>query len=163
MSSPCTFDGYSPHQAVLGRSSSILQKLSSEVTVSEDAISIQRLREIAVSSIAEATARERINRANRHPSAPTITDESYKHGDLCLPTEGVVVCKWQGRVLQQRAQEIRPHVTYAVFDLCFMSLGDAWSMLRTFVSRLPHPSIISVRYYQDVNRSWQPTSQSSTP
>eukprot|EP00971_Amphidinium_carterae_P341508 6480320-Amphidinium_carterae.1 len=72
-----TYDGYSPHQAVLGRSSSILPKISSEVT--ETASSMQRLREIAVSSIAEATAKERVNRANRHPSTPTITDESYKH------------------------------------------------------------------------------------
>eukprot|EP00971_Amphidinium_carterae_P332961 6467400-Amphidinium_carterae.1 len=44
-----------------------------------------------------------------------------------------------------------------------MSLGDAWSMLRTFVSRLPHPSSISVGYHQDAQQSWQPTPQSHTP
>eukprot|EP00971_Amphidinium_carterae_P149202 2958405-Amphidinium_carterae.4 len=36
-------------------------------------------------------------------------------------------------------------------------------MLRTFVSRLPHPSSISVGFHQDAHRSRQPTSQSSTP
>eukprot|EP00971_Amphidinium_carterae_P149201 2958405-Amphidinium_carterae.3 len=87
--------------------------------LADPAASNERLREIAVSCITEATAKERISRANRHPSTPTITDESYKHGDLvdiwleptdkdqsgwrgpakvmqCLPAEGAVVSKWQG-------------------------------------------------------------------
>eukprot|EP00971_Amphidinium_carterae_P325068 6455158-Amphidinium_carterae.1 len=106
-----THSGYSPQQAVLGRSSSILPQVSSEV--SQDAASTQRLREIAVSSIVEATSRERVNRANRYPSTPTLTDSSYVNGDQvdiwfdptnkdqpgwrgparvvqCLPTDGIV-------------------------------------------------------------------------
>eukprot|EP00971_Amphidinium_carterae_P232785 4619851-Amphidinium_carterae.4 len=49
-----TYSGHSPQQAVLGRTSSILPQTSS--IVAEDAASTQRLREIAISSIVEATS-----------------------------------------------------------------------------------------------------------
>eukprot|EP00971_Amphidinium_carterae_P293865 5834268-Amphidinium_carterae.1 len=65
-------------------------------------------------------------------------------------------------VLERRAQEVRPHVTYLIFDSCFMALSDAWSMLRHFAERLPHPSQIAVGQQLSRRQAWQWTPQSST-
>eukprot|EP00971_Amphidinium_carterae_P018911 372341-Amphidinium_carterae.1 len=160
-----SYQGYSPQQAVLGRNSNLLPSITSTSAESAqtDIQQHQRLRELAVTSITEVHSKERIRRAHRHHTTATLTDASYPRGTpvdiwfeptnkditgwkgpaevlLCQPEKGQVTVKWQGRILDRRAAEIRPHVIYLINDGGLLPLADSWTCMRTTLEAFPSPS-----------------------
>ena len=78
-----------------------------------------------------------MDRADRHNTRPAVERQEYKVGDLVdlwyeplnkdtsgwrgpgkvhslQPNEGVVTVRYQGRSLDRRAQEVRPHIPYVL-------------------------------------------------
>ena len=79
-----TVNGQSPYTAVLGRIPAILpseDSLISDGVPDRCSSHTHRLREIAVQTIAEGTARERLKRALKTPTRPSGIEEDYKVGD----------------------------------------------------------------------------------
>ncbi|CAE7203568.1 RE1 [Symbiodinium sp. CCMP2592] len=77
-------NGQSPYTAVLGRIPAILpsdDSLISDGVPDRCSSHTHRLREIAVQTIAEGTARERLKRALKTPTRPSSIEEDYKVGD----------------------------------------------------------------------------------
>ena len=112
-----------------------------------------RIREIAAGNIIEATARSRMERADRHNTRPAVERQEYKVGDLVdlwyeppskdtsgwrgpgkvhslQPSEGVVTVRYQGRSPDRRAQEVRPHIPYLVFFSLRRHHHDHWEYVR---------------------------------
>ena len=112
-----------------------------------------RIREIAAGNIIEATACARMDRADRYNTRPAIERQEYKVGDLVdlwyeplnkdksgwrgpgkvhslQPNEGVVTVRYQGRSLDRRAQEVRPHIPHLVFFSMRRHHHDHWKYVR---------------------------------
>ena len=124
--------GYSPFQAVHGRTLELLD-------LSAERLPPNRLRELAISSMVEATARERARRAELSNTRPAAELEEYNIGDVvevyrrgvskdeacwhgpCQITDtssmssGVLSVKFQGRVLLCRLQDVRRALVYWSF------------------------------------------------
>ena len=124
--------GYSPFQAVHGRTLEILD-------LSAERLPPNRLRELAITSMVEATACERARRAENSNTRASAELDEYKPGDLveifrrginkdehcwhgpCQITDttslcnGVVSVKFQGRVLLCRLQDVRRALVFFSF------------------------------------------------
>eukprot|EP00971_Amphidinium_carterae_P146129 2896397-Amphidinium_carterae.1 len=169
-----SYQGFTPQQAVFGRNSTLLPAITSVSAEGDqtDGQQHQRLRELAVAAITEVHSKERIRRAHRHHTTATLTDASYPKGtavdiwfeptnkditgwkgpaevQLCQPERGQVTVKWQGRILDRRAAEIRPHVVYLLDDSSLLPLADSWTCLRTTLEALPSPSTQTVGHVYD--------------
>ena len=124
--------GYSPFQAVHGRTLEILD-------LSAERLPPNRLRELAITSMVEATACECARRAENSNTRASAELDEYKPGDLveifrrginkdehcwhgpCQITDttslcnGVVSVKFQGRVLLCRLQDVRRALVFFSF------------------------------------------------
>eukprot|EP00971_Amphidinium_carterae_P350498 6491579-Amphidinium_carterae.2 len=69
---------------------------------------------------------------------------------LCQPDRGQVTVKWQGRVLDRRAAEVRPHVIYLLNEGSALPLENAWSCLRSILESRPSPSTMTVGHIHTV-------------
>ena len=144
--------GYSPYQAVYGRVPAVLRSLETEE--GPDGRTAATLRELAISSMVEATARERAYRADRSKSRPSGELNQYAVGDLvefyrppdtkdatgwkgpAMITdvsqikEGLITIKWQSSIMSVRLQDCRRALVYA----SFIALPDGRSDISELVS-----------------------------
>ena len=134
-----TIGGFSPLQAVLGYQPGILPDLDRTDALQDDSEGgvtrhMYRLREIAVQSMVETTAKERAQRALRSRTRPAIQTTDWKVGDtveffrtpshkeasgwrgpatiVLIEEDGTTHVKWQGGTLICRMQDIRPTLIY---------------------------------------------------
>ncbi len=146
-------NGSTPYQAVLGRQPAMLPPLEggylgqiddSHSRAGTNARQQARVREIAACAIIEATAKARLQRADRHHTRaavelrqleprqlvdiwfePTNKDCRGWRGPAEIATinasDGNVTVRYQGRSLDRQGSEVRPHIPYLVF----------WSALHT--------------------------------
>ena len=123
-----------------------------------------RIRELAAINIVEATAQARLARADRHNTRVCLELQEYKSGDIVdiwmepankdlvgwrgpaevlgvRPSEGQLDVKIQGRTLQRRGQEGRPHIAFLIFLSLMSTLTqrtmDDWIKLRSHTENLP--------------------------
>ena len=138
--------GFSPHEAVLGRTPPIF-KLDADTHEEQDDGTTdldrtQRVREYAVTSMVRALAEDRVRRALKSRTREAAAEINYKAGDLVdfyrtptgkvlpgwkgpaqvvdvtsLESDGIAHVKWQGRVLSVRAGDLRPHLVLPVWLL----------------------------------------------
>ena len=141
-------NGATPYNCVLGRQPPLLPDLN---TVPEDDAAgtpitsrhSHRLREVAVAKVAEGTAIDRLNRANRAKTQPAGEIFEYKVGDeveywrdpstkeasgwrapgyiegLSQIAHGKIAVRTStDRVISCRIQDVRPRLAYACFFLC---------------------------------------------
>ena len=137
-------DGYSPYVALFGRSTPLLAEFepASECQIDDSGAGLpgisrhhHRLRELAVESMIELTARKRLRRAAKSKirvvaeqlelasgdlvdfsRAPATKDESGWHGPATVVEMGPPhVLRWQGRMVQVRTQDLRRALVCAVF------------------------------------------------
>ena len=130
----CVVGGYSPYQALYGRTPPILDVLSEEAPESD--FSHWRLRQIAVEAMIQATAEQKASRAEKSKSRPagelqglaagdqveffrppTTKDHSGWHGpalvaDVTSLSDGVISVKWQSRIIACRVQDVRRALVY---------------------------------------------------
>ena len=152
-----------PYQAVLGRQPRILPpleggyQLQMDDSPARDGSHVRnqaRIREIAAGNIIEATAKMRLQRADRHKTIaagerseltpgtlvdlwfePTNKDVQGWRGPGKIMTvqadEGNVTIRYQGRSLDRRFAEVRPHLPYLVFFSGLHSdLHSHWDYIR---------------------------------
>ena len=176
------YNGFSPQMAVTGRTTAMLPSTLGSAGDHASAQHHQRLREMAVIAITEAHSQDRLARAGRHQTTPTLTPASYTPGALVdiwydpihkdssgwrgpaevqvvQDSHGVITVKWQGKILNRRLAETRPHLTYAVLDLPLWPLGEAWHTLRSILITLPAPGMFTVGMHEE-NGKWRATPQS---
>ena len=132
-----------PNQAVLGRQPSILPPLEAVCTGEcADTRSNARVRKVAAANILEATAQQRLERANRHKSRPSLERFQYKPQDLVdiwfeptnkdsrgwrgpatvlsvQPDEGNITVRVQGRTIDRTTAEVREHISYLAMGAHF--------------------------------------------
>ena len=126
-----------------------------------------RLREIAVQSMVETTARERAQRALRSKTRPAIEVTEWKIGDtveffratgnkeasgwrgpgtiVCIDPDGTVHVKWQGSVLICRMQDVRPTLMYhamtELFAFTSVIVGSPYNVVMTFLKTMSRGSL----------------------
>ncbi|CAJ1446370.1 unnamed protein product [Effrenium voratum] len=134
-----TVGNTTPHEAVFGRTPPLLQVMAHDAAAPLAERDAARIRQIAVSSMIQATAQQKLliaNRAKVRRSAelleleigdlveifrrPTTKDASGWVGpatvsDLSSLREGIVYVRWQGRQLLVRTQDVRRALVFAVF------------------------------------------------
>ena len=142
-----SYHGHSPYEAVFGRTPSLLPDATLSVDEPTGTLALgsrehHRMREIAVNSIVESSAQDRINRALNTPSRapagacaynPGDSVDIFRHGlgekhvsgwlgpativDCSELTHGQATVKWQGRHISVRLQDLRPHLALFIFLL----------------------------------------------
>ena len=121
-----------------------------------------RVREIAACNIIQATAISRLQRAHTHKTVSSLERFENQPGDLVdiwyEPTrndhgggrgpaeiktinedEAHITVRFQGRSLDRRLQEVRPHVPYFIYlfeDSLAYTMTDAWKMVVGFVENM---------------------------
>ena len=127
--------GYTPYEALYGRTPALLNTLDVEGDFGEPE-DVFRLRSIAISSMVEATALAKAQRADRSKTRvsgellelapgdlveffrpPTTKDQTGWMGpavvaDVTPIPQGIVAVRWQGRTLDCRIQDIRRALVY---------------------------------------------------
>ena len=101
-----------------------------------------RIRELAAANILEATAQQRIERADRHKSRPALERFQYKPQALLdiwfeptnkdsrgwrgpatvlsvQPDEGNITVRVQGRTIDRTTAEVREHISYLIMGAHF--------------------------------------------
>ena len=130
-----------PYKAVVGQAPNLLQDFEAPNTsMMEDAqhLNRARVRELALGTIVEQTARMRIERTLKAKSRVPGQDRDYKNGDLVdvfrappnkdmdgwrgpakivdaspeTLSDGIVHVRWGGRVLICKLQDIRKHIAF---------------------------------------------------
>ena len=131
--------GRSPYEGLDGRTPPLLEVLEANPASSPDDRDEARLRELAVQSMVDATAKARMQRANKSKTRPAgdlqglavedlvelyrpppTKDVSGWHGpvtvtDLVAPNHGIIRIRWQGRSMTCRTQDVRQDLLYPVF------------------------------------------------
>ena len=134
------YGGYSPYEALYGRTPHLLDVMSAEADAQEDPV---RLRSIAVQSMVQAAAEDRIKRAEATRTRPAgelrelqigdlveiyrpvlNKDVSRWNGpasvtDLTSLVDGMVGVRWQGRNLQVRVQDCRRALAFVFAPIMF--------------------------------------------
>ena len=135
-----TYYGATPFNARFGRQPSMLPDLH-VIPDDQEGRDLQRVREVAIQKIIEATAYERIKRAQRTTTTPAGQQLDYKPGDLVdfwrpsgskdrsgwqqravvienLPSEGQVKVRHKGnRDILVKYPDARRHMEFLSFDL----------------------------------------------
>ena len=75
-------NGSTPHQGAFGDQPQCLPPLERGITGQYDDRSDARLRELAAQNIIEASAQQRLKRADKHNTRPALEKFAYKPGDL---------------------------------------------------------------------------------
>lgn len=131
--------GRSPYEAIYGRTPPLLGALEANPASSPDDRDEARLRELAVQSMVDATAKARMQRADKSKTRPAgelqglavgdlvefyrpppTKDVSGWHGpatvtDLLALDHGIIGIRWQGRSMTCRTQDVRRALLYPVF------------------------------------------------
>ena len=131
--------GRSPYEAIYGRTPPLLGVLEANPASSPEDRDEARLRELAVQSMVDATAKARMQRADKSKTRPAgelqglavgdlvefyrpppTKDVSGWHGpatvtDLLALDHGIVGIRWQGRSMTCRMQDVRRALLYPVF------------------------------------------------
>ena len=146
------YGGYSPYEALYGRTPPLLDVLSHEDD--EHREHPTRLREIAVQAMMQAAAEDRIKRANHTKTRPAGDLQGLEIGDLVdiyRPTlskdvprwngpatvtdltslpDGQIGVRWQGRNLQVRVQDCRRALAYVFVPILFGGGSSPIEILR---------------------------------
>ena len=135
------YGGYSPYEALLGRTPPLLDVMSVEDDRERE--HPMRLRTLAAQSMLQAAAEDRIRRANQHKTRPAGELQGMQVGDLVdiyrptlskdVPrwngpasitdltavTDGLIGVRWQGRNLQVRVQDCRRALAFLFAPVLF--------------------------------------------
>ncbi|CAK0801215.1 unnamed protein product, partial [Prorocentrum cordatum] len=158
-----------PYKAVLGETPNLLQDFETPTTTQQEDqqhLHRARARELALSSMIEKTATERLIRSERSRTRPAGQKFQYKTGDLVdifrtppnkdldgwrgpakivdateeTLNDGIVHVRWGGRVLICRLQDVRRHTSF--WSSFFLQFPDEWAPLRAFVTELGRRMIV---------------------
>ncbi|CAL1139494.1 unnamed protein product [Cladocopium goreaui] len=146
------YGGYSPYEALFGRTPPMLDVMTAEDDQEREHPA--RLRSIAVQAMIQASAEDRIRRANATKSRPagelkdmqvgdlvdiyrpTISKDVPRwHGpasitDLTALTDGIIGVRWQGRNLQVRVQDARRALAFAYAPAFFGGANSPIEVLK---------------------------------
>ena len=163
-----SYHGSSPYEAVFGRVPPMLPEATASIDETSGELSLtsrdhHRMREISLNSIIECSAQDRIRRALNTPARAPAESFDYRQGDsvdlyrhglgekhisgwlgpatiidISEASHGQICVKWQGRHVNCRLQDLRPHLALLVFlscDVGALSLGrgKALTLLRAFI------------------------------
>ena len=164
-----TVAGFSPYQAVYGRLPPLMAEFEpvSDCQIDDQSAGIpgisrhhHRLREVAMQSMVEMTAKDRLRRALRSKTRaphealqltvgdqvdfhrpPSTKEESGWRGPATLLQVGPpVLVRWQSRVLQVRPQDLRRSLVYLVMftnNMCFEAgSSDPVSTIMSYADQL---------------------------
>ena len=179
-------NGYSPYNAVFGRSPNFMLEIE-EMTAShrQDAIGnlpgasrhITRLRELAITAITEATAKSRMQLAERTNTRSTAEAQQLQAGQLVEiwrappskdlvgwrgPCEiisvagqddGVIDVRWRGRTLAVRAQDVRAAVLFMFLTFYDNDEEEPMTSVRNFLKGISHG--IFVLAYVQTPEGWR--------
>ena len=146
------YGGYSPYEALYGRTPGLLDVMATEDDVDKE--HPVRLRTLAVQSMMQAAAEDRIRRANSTKTRVSGELKDLQTGDLVdiyRPTlskdvprwngpatvvdltslrDGIIGVRWQGRNIQMRVQDVRRALAFAYAPIFFGGGSSPIEVLR---------------------------------
>ena len=165
-----TVAGHTPYRAIYGRDPPMLAEFepTSETQLDDTSGGIpgysrhtMRLREVAMQSMTQASAQQRLERALKSKTRvaiqqlelqsgdlvdfwrkPSTKDESGWRGPATVLNEGptLATVKWQGQNINVRTQDLRRSLVYMTsLPRCFVAedRDDPWELLVAFAESLP--------------------------
>ena len=168
-----TYDGATPFNARFGRQPSMLPDMHM-IPDDQQSRDLQRVREVAIQKIIEATAYERIKRAQRTTTTPAGQQLDYKPGDQVdfwrpsgskdksgwqqgavvvenLPSEGQVKVRYKGnRDILVKYPDARRHMEFLALDLTpDNAKTSALKVIQDHLNRMRPRSFVTFGYMED--------------
>jgi len=183
-----TVNNTTPYNAVLGRSPNLLPNINCPDAEHEEDVRkpglirhTNRLREIAVQSMVDGTARARLGRALTTKTLPAGEREGYEVGeevdhyrppgckdasgwigpskivDLTKVTDGIITIRHNQNLKDCKVGDVRRHLAF----LCFLAIlghfnGPTWPDVKTVVERLSKGKFLTLGW--EFVREWSATS-----